>query len=274
MFLAAQTRGLFGFVFNDFGPSFLVTDQTGEEPVWGLISDINDEGVVSTPDQLPHGLVTGDVVVFDGVTGIEELNNGQGRTVKVLNFTAIGLYGGGGMFTQVKQSQTWAFKPLRQAALDPTSNILDFTELDKYLSEHVGLQSLDQFLSTRGRLPEPMSESDAAAIRSIAQVINRSLAKPISLCDKIISELSYQSRGDLSPMASVLGGVVAHEVLKACSGKSTPIHQFFYFDSLKSLPTAGRTVSSCAPRGSRYDGQIAVFGAEFQEKLARVKEFL
>jgi ubiquitin-activating enzyme E1 len=36
---------------------------------------------------------------------------------------------------------------------------------------------------------------------------------------------------------SFIGGVVAQEVLKACSGKFTPIHQWLYFDAVEALPT-------------------------------------
>jgi ubiquitin-activating enzyme E1 len=48
-----------------------------------------------------------------------------------------------------------------------------------------------------------------------------------------------------------------------------------YFDSLESLPTSTkRSEELCKPLNSRYDGQIAVFGRKFQEKLANTTEFL
>lgn len=48
-----------------------------------------------------------------------------------------------------------------------------------------------------------------------------------------------------------------------------------YFDSLESLPkNYPITEENCAPTGSRYDGQIAVFGRDFQQKIANTKEFL
>ncbi|CAG8821306.1 16833_t:CDS:1, partial [Racocetra fulgida] len=58
----------------------------------------------------------------------------------------------------------------------------------------------------------------------------------VELSDKLIKQLAYGAVGDLSPMAAVFGGLVAQEVLKACSGKFNPVYQFFYFDSLESLP--------------------------------------
>jgi ubiquitin-activating enzyme E1 len=74
-------------------------------------------------------------------------------------------------------------------------------------------------------------------------------------------------------MAAAIGGVVAQEVLKACSGKFMPIKQWFYFDARECLPADLTTLTeeSCQPTGSRYDGQVAVFGKEFQEKIAKQK---
>ncbi len=37
-------------------------------------------------------------------------------------------------------------------------------------------------------------------------------------------------------MNGFLGGVVAQEALKACSGKFTPIKQWVYFDAIECLP--------------------------------------
>ena len=68
--------------------------------------------------------------------------------------------------------------------------------------------------------------------------------------------------------------------LQACSSKFTPIKQWLYFDALECLPEEGAagaaqlTSDSCAPRNSRYDGQLAVFGAGFQQTMANLKYFL
>ncbi|EME78245.1 uncharacterized protein MYCFIDRAFT_144098 [Pseudocercospora fijiensis CIRAD86] len=58
-------------------------------------------------------------------------------------------------------------------------------------------------------------------------------------------------------------------------GQVPPIKHPFYFDSLESLPTSATfDEESCKPLGTRYDGQIAVVGKEFQDKIANVKQFL
>jgi ubiquitin-activating enzyme E1 len=40
-FIAADTVGLFGFTFNDFGNQFHVSDTTGENAVSGMISAVS-----------------------------------------------------------------------------------------------------------------------------------------------------------------------------------------------------------------------------------------
>ena len=87
--------------------------------------------------------------------------------------------------------------------------------------------------------------------------------------DKFQEQFSKICAGDLSPMNAFIGGLVAQEVMKACSGKFMPIRQYMYFDALECLPQssdakAKLTADACKPTGSRYDGQVAVFGKEFQ----------
>lgn len=75
-------------------------------------------------------------------------------------------------------------------------------------------------------------------------------------------------------MNAVLGGFVAQEVLKACSAKFHPTFQHTYFDSLESLPSTLPSETECQSTGTRYDGQIAVFGKSFQEKIKNHRQFL
>ena len=42
--------------------------------------------------------------------------------------------------------------------------------------------------------------------------------------------------GALSPVAAFVGGAAAQEVLKACTGRFTPLRQFAYFDWLEARP--------------------------------------
>ncbi len=165
---------------------------------------------------------------------------------------------------------------MKEAIRAPQFVDSDFAKFDRPMQIIVGMQALDAFVTKTGNLPKPRNEADAEQVVALAKEINETLGDAkAQLSDDLIKQLSYGARGDLTPMDAVLGGMIAQEVLKACSGKFQPIYQFFTFDSLESLPqNTPITEQNCAPRGSRYDAQIAVFGGDFQDKLSNVREFL
>lgn len=279
-----DTFGLFGYIFNDFGKNFTVGDPNGEEPISGIVADIDEDGLVSALDETRHGLEDGDFVTFTEVKGMDGLNNSAPRkvivkgpyTFSIGDVSDLGSYQGGGIFTQVKMPKFIDFEPLSKQIKKPDLVESDFAKLDRPQLLHIGIQALHKFAEGHDhQLPGPHNDSDAQEVMKIANELAAATEEKPELDEKIIKELSYQARGDLNALAAFFGGIAAQEVLKAVSGKFKPIHQWMYFDSLESLPTSTtRSEESCKPLGSRYDGQIAVFGKEFQEKLSNVTQFL
>ncbi|KAJ5159769.1 Ubiquitin-activating enzyme [Penicillium canariense] len=279
-----DTFGLFGYIFNDFGKNFTVGDSTGEEAVGGIIADIDEDGLVSALDETRHGLEDGDFVTFTEVKGMDGLNNSAPRKVTVKgpytfsigDVSGLGTYLGGGLFTQVKMPKFIDFQSLSEQIKKPELLVSDFAKFDRPQQLHIGIQALHKFAETHdGLFPRPHNDSDAQEVLKIANEFAAAGEEKIELDEKIIKELSYQARGDLNPLAAFFGGIAAQEILKAVSGKFSPVHQWMYFDSLESLPSSTtRSEESCKPTGSRYDGQIAVFGKEYQEKLSNVTQFL
>ena len=281
--VVADTFGLFGSIFCDFGDKFTVIDATGENPVGGIVAGIDEEGLVSALDETRHGLEDGDYVTFSEVEGMEALNGCEPRKVTVKgpytfsigDVSGLGQYKRGGLYQQVKMPKFVDFKSISAAMKDPEFVISDFAKFDRPQQLHIGFQALNAFAQKNRRLPRPMNEEDALVVVNSAKAFAKAEGLDIEFDDKLIKELSYQATGDLSPMAAFFGGLTAQEVLKAVSGKFHPVKQFMYFDSLESLPTnSPRSEELCKPLGTRYDGQIAVFGKEFQEKISNVKQFL
>uniref|UniRef100_A0A453KE98 THIF-type NAD/FAD binding fold domain-containing protein n=1 Tax=Aegilops tauschii subsp. strangulata TaxID=200361 RepID=A0A453KE98_AEGTS len=91
---------------------------------------------------------------------------------------------------------------------------------------------------------------------------------------KLLHHFASGSRAVLNPMAAMFGGIVGQEVVKACSGKFHPLYQFFYFDSVESLPVDPLEPGDLKPKNSRYDAQISVFGSKLQNKLEAAKIFM
>lgn len=279
-----DTYGLFGSVFTDFGKKFTVGDATGENPLNGIIADIDSEGMVSALDETRHGLEDGDFVTFTEVEGMEGLNDSAPRKISVKgpytfsigDVSGLGEYKRGGLYQQVKMPKFVDFEPLSQQLKKPELMMSDFAKFDRPAQLHVGFQALHAFAEKHnGEFPRSHNDEDATEVYSLAQEIGKSSADPVELDEKLLKELSYQARGDISPMAAFFGGLAAQEVLKSVSGKFMPVQQWLYFDSLESLPkSCARSEELCKPVGSRYDGQIAVFGKEYQEKLSNVNQFL
>ncbi|KAI8087746.1 ubiquitin-activating emzyme E1 [Gilbertella persicaria] len=284
-FISTEIRGLFGRIFNDFGSKFEVIDTNGEEPLHGMIANISkeQEGIVTCLDEVRHGLEDGDYVTFKEIQGMTELNDITPRKVKVFgpysfsigDTSEFGDYTNGGLFTQVKMPKYIDFKSYKESLSEPEFLVSDFAKFDRPIQLHLGFQALSRFVEKHGRYPKPRNEQDANEVFEFTKILVDSVEEKPELDEKLIKELAYQSAGELSPMVAVFGGMTAQEVLKAVSGKFNPIHQYMYFDALEALPTSVTlTEEECKPVGSRYDGQIAVFGKTFQEKIANTNEFL
>ncbi|KAK8773225.1 hypothetical protein V5799_012250 [Amblyomma americanum] len=122
-----------------------------------------------------------------------------------------------------------------------------------------------------------VSQDDAAEVIALAKQKNATMATPLQEVDeKLIRLLSYVSAGSLCPMQAVIGSIAAQEVMKACSGKFTPIQQWFYFDAFECLPQSGEVSQAAATDmdRTRYAAQARVFGSGVQEKLGSQKYFV
>jgi len=132
------------------------------------------------------------------------------------------------------------------------------------------------FRMKNGRLPKPWSNSDAENFLRLAKGLNAASPSPIEIQGSIVELFSKTCAGNLVPMVAVIGGTTSQEVLKAVSGSFLPIKQWLYFDARECLPEdlSSLTEESCQPIGSRYDGQIAVFGQDMQKKIFKQRFLL
>jgi len=278
-FISCDSRGVFGQVFVDFGDSFTVLDTTGEEPKSAMISYVSrsNPGCVTCLEESRHDLETGDYVVFSQVEGMTELNDGKPRPITVtgpFTFTIEDTsnyheYVRGGVVTQVKMPQTLEFQPLWEAWKAPKFVLSDFAKEDRMELLHYCFRALDDFISEYHRVPTSGCKDDYALFMEKLSRYSKDTTSGF-----VVEAFSKTCRGDISPMAAFLGGIVAQEAMKAISGKFTPIQQFFYFDCLEVLGNTIATKEDMQPQNSRYDGQIAVFGKHFQQQLEQLKYFV
>ncbi len=70
--------------------------------------------------------------------------------------------------------------------------------------------------------------------------------------------------------------------MKACTGRFTPLKQWFYFDAVECLPVSvvkDGTIPEELEAGkfdseTRYQGQIRIFGEKFQKTLGDLNYFI
>jgi ubiquitin-activating enzyme E1 len=290
--IIADTRGLYAQVFNDFGEKFVVYDTNGEQPISTMIASVTHDadGVVAAQDETRHGFEDGDYVTFSEVEGMTELNGCKPKKITVLgpytfkigDTSNYGQYQRGGIATQVKMPTDVSFQPLKDVLSDPTEHFVltDFAKFERPAQMHLAYRTLHSFMKdNEGRTPAPWNSDDAQRFTTKAKEINAQSSTPIEMDDKFQEQFAKICAGDLSPMNAFIGGLVAQEAMKACSGKFMPVRQLMYFDALECLPDQPDklsllTAESCKPMGNRYDGQVAVFGKEFQDKIKSNKNFV
>lgn len=284
--IIGDTSGLFSQVFCDFGDDFTVIDTTGEPPITAMIASISkdSQGIVTCLDDTRHGMEDGDYVTFSEVQGMIELNSCEPKKIKVLgpytfsigDTSSYSAYIQGGIASQVKMPKNLKFLPLKESLSKPEIVISDFGKFDHPQQIHLGFLTLHQFKENFRRSPQTWNDDDCKEFLKIAKTIKNSYSLNIDEQEQLLSLFCKTAAGNISPMNAVIGGIIAQEVMKACSGKFHPIYQWLYFDVIECIPQSYSEIppKDTYPVGCRYDHFISIFGREFKQKLANLNYFI
>jgi len=197
-----------------------------------------------------------------------------------LDGTKFGAYKGSGYVRSVKQVKHFSFASLAESLKQPQIVESDFAKFGRPQQLHTIFQALNDYTqqSEGNELPRPYNATDA---KKLIEIVNKRQeeAKADAIPEQLVTLLSYTCRGNLNPMAAFFGGIAAQEVQKACTGKFHPLSQWLYFDAFECLNTSEDlkhlpSEASAAPVNGRYDGQLVVFGREFQDKVLSTNMFL
>lgn len=283
-FISCTTKGLFGSIFCDFGESFTIRDPDGEDLLTGIITTItSDDNTTNTNTNKtqalvkcvnPHGLTTDDFVkitigdktiskvrvTYNDLTSFKIDFNTENQNKNILV---------GGDFIQVKDPITTKFSTLANSIKDPQFINTNFTDFERPLKLHACNLAYNDFVTQNNRDPTLTVEDYSTFEKSV-----RGFSKLEEIDTKVIRQFIHSLKGDLCPMQAVIGGIVSQEVMKACSGKYTPIKQWLYFDSFDCLPDNFEELDTNTNLKSRYVGQTVIFGQKFQEKLANQNWFV
>ena len=290
-FIYSLTMSVFGMAFCDFGDKFVVSDKDGEAAATSQIESVlaeNPAVIKVLEDQGRHGLEDGDKVQFARLRGTPGLESNKEYAIKVtgpFTFELPGVDLSGmpttgeaqqGYITQIKQPVVMSFDSYATKLENPGEFMLsDFAKFDRPPVLHLGFQAVTAYCEQTGTFPAPGNVTAAQAVLEIAKKLDKdNVLEGNAKAEAILRHLASGSQAILSPMCAAIGGMVGQEVLKACSGKFTPIKGFFYLDADEALADELPDATLLAPTGSRYDSQIAVFGKDMQEKIIDLKYFI
>eukprot|EP01080_Neovahlkampfia_damariscottae_P005465 gene5465-9283_t len=271
-FISIEAYGLAGSIFVDCGDEHVVVDPNGQTPAIYPISDITIDGNITITydhcgdDEADQLLQDGDVVYFENLFGMPELNNKK----FVINNTAkdefelekpnkeISEYTYGGHFYKIKKKETVSFNSLKHKL---SKNEVAWDQI--YFFQV--LKSFWEFKQSKNRLPKSYNVQDALELIDICKSLNSDVD------EEMVRLFSFTCRGSLPPVNSYLASCASNEILKGFTGIGYPIDGFYCYHSFECLPE--RLPKDFHPIGSEFDGQIIVFGKEFQDELSR-KSFL
>eukprot|EP00079_Xenopus_tropicalis_P014529 XP_004911132.1 PREDICTED: ubiquitin-like modifier-activating enzyme 6 isoform X2 [Xenopus tropicalis] len=283
-FISSEAFGICAYLFCDFGNEFEVTDTTGEEPKEIFISNITQStpGVVTCFENRPHKLENGQFVTFREVNGMTSLNGSRHQITVISPYSfSIGdtahmePYQHGGIAVQIKMFKTFSFETLEMQLENPTYLTVDFSKPEAPLNIHTAMLALDYFQEKHNRLPNIGCLLDAEEMQKLARSVTEVLKNKPLLDENLVKWLSWTAQGLLTPLAAAIGGIVSQEVLKAVTGKFSPLQQWLFIDALDivhSLETANR--DEFLPRGDRYDALRACIGDTFCKKIHNINVFL
>ena len=291
--ILTEARGVFAYIFNDFGKNFTINDPNGEQPSRFLLSFITNakEGVVTIADGESHDLGDGNYVRFEEVEGMTELN-GKEFPVKVISRRqfSIGDTSNFGAYTSKHRSGygNQVFKPislnfheftealhnpiyqeLPDDALDETKLLLQFD----YCCYGRDAQVILAFVASMHYMEKANKDTAEVSgddLLNAAKEVNQTYHIVQEIDEQLIREFARESGSVISPTCAAFGGIAGQEVIKSVSGKFTPIKQFLAMGYIESLPT-DRTYTL---KNDRYDPYRIVFGDKQQDAMQNLRYFM
>uniref|UniRef100_A0A8C8VNP3 E1 ubiquitin-activating enzyme n=1 Tax=Pelusios castaneus TaxID=367368 RepID=A0A8C8VNP3_9SAUR len=143
------------------------------------------------------------------------------------------------------------------------------------LQIHTAMIALNQFQEKFDRLPNIGCLQDAEEMLKIAVSISETLESKPQVNEDIVKWLSRTAQGFLAPLAATVGGVASQEVLKAVTGKFSPLQQWLYIDALDIVLSLDKiSCEEFLPREDKYDALRICIGDSLCQKLHKLNVFL
>ncbi len=281
-FIMCNTFGLMGQLFCDFGNDFIIRDVDGEELKQGIITEIinKDNGSILILGE-QHNLNMDDTINIynDNVLSFNNLN------IKIIDRTKIYVdvklvegIKSNYRYDQIKHHKHINFNSLKESIVNPTFVEFDVFNTQKSIDMHAIFTTLGK--NKYANIPKCHDNNEQEKFIKLIEKNNKNKKLDFDFIKKISNTLEAQ----ICPMQSVIGSIAAQEIMKACSGKFSPIYQWLYFESIgsfihndlnnKKISDNDHLLYNENMEESRYNCQTTLFGKKYQEILKTKKIFL
>ena len=199
-YIVTNTFGVFGNIFCDFGENFISYDTNGEKLLSGLILE-SKYNIYKC--QKPHELSKDMEICLKNKTFVQ-----KGKIIKIIDRFSFesDINGVFDSFEEIKTSEKFSFKSLRDSLDQPEFVLTDFKDFELSQNLHNLLLNKDNLIS-------------------FSEKIKLNL-------NKIIKE-----QLQLIPVNSVIGGLTSHLIICGVTNKYTPAKQFLYYGCLDLIET-------------------------------------
>lgn len=292
-FVAAETAGVYGRIFCDFGPSFQVFDIDGETPLIIPLDRIEIEGnetiMVHCISGEKHDVSNGDHIHF-------HLGNGEALTPPCVVNTVYGPFRFSvRLASKVEPINEYVSQVNKQAtsfSRFKLPHVVSFLSMEDALAkaEHDGslfapcdldksfdharrisllscFQALPIYLKANNKYPSRVNEDRFRELGANGDVPFNSIASK-----SLVEKFTRCCAAKLTPLQGIIGAIGAQEALKAVSGLYNPVKQFLLYDCdelLDESHSLGAEDEASATSGLEY-----IFGETFCTKLANTNLFI
>jgi ubiquitin-activating enzyme E1 len=273
-FIMCSSFGVFGQIFCDFGNNFIVEDYDDNDIKQGIIIDIikkdttfmiitNDKNFLTQGDTIE---IIGKAIKKNKEIIVKNICTFNKFEIDINDLELEGLSFSGISFVQIKKERIINFEQLEYSIKNPKI-IHDFALSEKKAKTiHIGYQIINKFYSKYKRYPKRSIKTDLQQFIKLCKTISEIID------EDILKYFCYGIESQLVPINSIIGGIVAQEIMKACSGKFTPIEQWFYYEATDILKNIDHNCKKSI--FEKYTNQELIFSDAITEKLEKIKIFI
>jgi ubiquitin-activating enzyme E1 len=244
-FILGKVSSVYGMLFNDFGESFKITDQNGEIYEHINIDTFNKDGLVTT--LIPHNLETDNTIK---ILSVDCVNN---------NFMI-----NNNWKVHVKSNKEFYLKEFPELDVELRSGT--FVQLNEH--RNINYKSLIDNLQTPNFVENMSNPDEPSKLHELWTRYENDTTMKCADDDDFNFVTTYGNQ--LQPVNSIIGALISSEIIKALTGKYTPLYQLYYWSDTSIIGNIQQNVYNTV----RGQGQNNILGNEITDKLNNMNIFV